>query len=152
MSGTITVALPYCDHFAAAATSPSRADGVREKVTAHLEDASFQVHEVEPAALWADSLGFGIDGLSGELGPSLKRAWRVRATCDWLLRHRRRLTGRQLARFFGCLPPASSGSEGCWACRHLPRSGLLAGRLALWRFALRALGLVDFPERDDRYE
>ncbi|CAK0907614.1 unnamed protein product, partial [Prorocentrum cordatum] len=59
------LALPYCDNFAAAASSPAQADALREDSQRRMTSLGFEVHEEEAARHWAESLGFAIDGLTG---------------------------------------------------------------------------------------
>ncbi|CAK0794405.1 unnamed protein product, partial [Prorocentrum cordatum] len=92
--------LPYCDNHATGAGSPELADGARIAVARQLTADGFAVHEEEDASLWAESLGFAIDGLTGEVGPTAKRATRLAAAGRWLAR-RPRITGVMLERFLG---------------------------------------------------
>ncbi|CAK0906068.1 unnamed protein product, partial [Prorocentrum cordatum] len=94
------VSLPYCDNHATGAGSPELADGARIAVARQLTADGFAVHEEEGASLWAESLGFAIDGLTGEVGPTAKRATRLAAAGRWLAR-RPRITGVMLERFLG---------------------------------------------------
>ncbi|CAK0825859.1 unnamed protein product, partial [Prorocentrum cordatum] len=94
------VSLPYCDNHATGAGSPELADGARIAVARQLTADGFAVHEEEDASLWAESLGFAIDGLTGEVGPTAKRATRLAAAGRWLAR-RPRITGVMLERFLG---------------------------------------------------
>ncbi|CAK0874147.1 unnamed protein product, partial [Prorocentrum cordatum] len=94
------VSLPYCDNHATGAGSPELADGARIAVARQLTADGFAVHEEEDASLWAESLGFAIDGLTGEVGPTAKRATRLAAAGRWLAR-RPRVTGVMLERFLG---------------------------------------------------
>lgn len=75
------VALSYCDNLAMAGVNPAVVNQMRETMTNHLEGLGFRVHEEGEAVLWAESLGFAIDGLAGRVGPSRKRAWRLRLAC-----------------------------------------------------------------------
>ncbi|CAK0908034.1 unnamed protein product, partial [Prorocentrum cordatum] len=94
------VSLPYCDNHATGAGSPELADGARIAVARQLTADGFAVHEEEDASLWAESLGFAIDGLTGEVGPTAKRAARLAAAGRWLAR-RPKITGVMLGRFLG---------------------------------------------------
>lgn len=58
------------------------------------------MHEEEPAALWAASLGFAIDGALGRFGPAAARVWRLRQAL-LLLATRPAITGIQLERVLG---------------------------------------------------
>ena len=70
------VSLPYCDNHAVGEGSAELADGARVAVADHLRSDGFVVHEEEDAALWVENLGFAIDGLTGEVGPTAKRGQR----------------------------------------------------------------------------
>eukprot|EP00959_Pyramimonas_sp_CCMP1952_P112271 2347458-Pyramimonas_sp.AAC.1 len=72
------LALPCCDNFVAAASSKAQADALREDCKRRLTSLGFEVHEEEAARRWAESLGFAIDGLTGEHRPSPTKAWRLR--------------------------------------------------------------------------
>ncbi|CAK0815105.1 unnamed protein product, partial [Prorocentrum cordatum] len=95
------LALPYCDNFAAAASSPAQADALREDSKRRMTSLGFEVHEEEAARPWAESLGFAIDGLTGEHRPSPAKARRLRQVCRRVSRQRPWLSGRQLERLLG---------------------------------------------------
>ncbi|CAK0857868.1 unnamed protein product, partial [Prorocentrum cordatum] len=93
--------LPCCDNYVAAASSPAQADALREDSKRRMTSLGFEVHEEEAARHWAESLGFAIDGLTGEHRPSPAKAWRLRQVCRRMSRQRPWLSGRQLERLLG---------------------------------------------------
>ncbi|CAK0792456.1 unnamed protein product, partial [Prorocentrum cordatum] len=95
------LALPYCDNFVAAASSLAQADALREDCKRRMTSLGFEVHEEEAARHWAESLGFAIDGLTGERRPSPVKARRLRQVCRRVGRQRPWLSGRQLERLLG---------------------------------------------------
>ena len=69
--------LEYVDNFAAMASSEQRANDMLNRVVTQLRSLGLPVHEVEPAQLQATLLGWFVDGDSGLVMPTRRRAWRL---------------------------------------------------------------------------
>ena len=94
------VFLPYCDNLAVGGGSQSHVEATRLRVVDRLREVGFGAHGEEEAALYAENLGFAINGLTGEVGPTIKRGWKLRQAVSWLLQ-RPQISGHQLERLLG---------------------------------------------------
>ena len=96
------VALPYSDKLAVGGGAAQAADAARATIQRHMESLGCLLHEVEMATTWATNLGFSINGLTGKVGPSLPKAWKIKEAIGLLYR-RPHFTGQQLETLFRTL-------------------------------------------------
>ena len=92
--------VPYADNLNIVGCSREEVQATKQKIIVHLEALGFRIHEEQDAELFAESLGFYIDGHQGKVYPKPAKAQKVRQALLWLSR-RPRVSGRHIERVVG---------------------------------------------------
>lgn len=94
------ILVPYADNLSVIGVNAQAVQETKEKIIKHLRKIGFRTHEEEDATTKAESLGFVIDGIAGEVYPKPNKREKVRKILLWLA-SQPKVSGRMIERVIG---------------------------------------------------
>ena len=80
------ISMPYCDNVHTMALTSEVCQEGCDKISSHLRELGFELHEEESASLTFPTLGGLVDGSLGQIRPTHNRMWRISLAFEYLTR------------------------------------------------------------------